>query len=328
MLQIQEHPDWLSRDLTDDFGIDAEAELTEHGVSGEILKLQFKSSAAVVRSEKKVQCVLERKYLDYANQCRYPVVLVVVDTTSKEAWYVWLQDWILEQRCLKRDVWNGQKSFTIWIDESKSLLNGLGGNLKDVAKWRGSTQLILSLLDALHAAIATQSKELTTKLVQLVAETAPDVASTTLDIVIEEAVYLGDRLRGTCDGLFVSDHLFGLVRRFGGHTTAGTVDRMVRRAESYSRTGLSALGILYDEHFDHAIGLSLVDMFMKAEHNHIAYYCALREKHPTKRCLDFIFGPGDFRFAGLRFQEPDEWNFSDKYANKGPSAILDYLHPE
>jgi len=35
---IEEHSDWLKRDLGEDYGIDIEAELTENGVRGKILK--------------------------------------------------------------------------------------------------------------------------------------------------------------------------------------------------------------------------------------------------------------------------------------------------
>jgi hypothetical protein len=43
LYEIERHAHWLARTLDEDFGIDCEAELTEHGVRGEILKLQIKS---------------------------------------------------------------------------------------------------------------------------------------------------------------------------------------------------------------------------------------------------------------------------------------------
>jgi len=327
MLLIQRHPDWLSRDLAEDFGVDAEAELTERGVNGEVLKLQFKSSECVETSDEKVRFSIDRKYLDYASVCRYPVLFVTIDTTAEQAWYLWLQDWLLLQRRAGREITPGQDNFTAWVDRSRTLSSGLDGELKDIARWRGSTQLLLSLLDAMRAAAATESKEITDRIVDLVVAAAPDIADVTLDVVLEEAVLLGDRMRGTLEGLKVSDQLFELVRRFGDKTSAISVDHMVRRGESYSRTGLIALGILYDDFFAHTKSLSLVDLFMGKDLPHVAYYCALRERHPKKKCLDFVFGPGDFRFAGLKFKEPTHWKFADKYANRGPSAILDYLTP-
>ena len=177
MLLIQRHDDWLSRDLAEDFGIDAEAELTEHGVNGEILKLQFKSSESVQTSVEDVRFSIDRKYLDYANLCRYPIILVTIDTTAQQAWYLWLQDWLLLQRRTGREIAPEQDNFTAWVDRSQTLSNGLDGELKDIAMWRGRTQLVLSLLDTMRAAAATESKEIMDKIVDLVVEVAT-IAST------------------------------------------------------------------------------------------------------------------------------------------------------
>ena len=325
LLEIQRHPHWLPRDLPEDFGVDAEAELTEGGVNGEILKLQFKSSESVESSAGSIRFSIDRKHLDYAKACRYPVVFITIDTTAQQGWYLWLQDWLLLQRRDGCPIASKQKNFTVWVDVSRTLSNGLDGELKDTAKWRGSTQLVLSLLDAMRAAAATPSKEITDGIVDLLVAAAPEIADATLDVILEEAVVLGDRLRGTIEGLKVSEQLFELIRRFGDKTSTASVDRMVRRGDSYSRTGLIALGILYDDFFEHTTSLSLADLFLDKGLPHVAYYCALREKHSKKKSLDFLSGPGDFRFAELRFQELSGANFLDKYANRGPSAILDYL---
>jgi|SRR4030095_14778655 len=82
---IEKHPHWLARELGEDYGIDLEAELTECGVRGEILKLQIKSSQQIERNDVAVRVVIESKYLSYADACRYPVILVVADIDSSEA---------------------------------------------------------------------------------------------------------------------------------------------------------------------------------------------------------------------------------------------------
>lgn len=327
MLQIQRHPDWLSRDLTEDFGVDAEAELTEHGVKGEILKLQFKSSESVERSGGKIKFSIDRKYLDYAMVCRYPVVFVTIDITAEEAWYLWLQDWILLQRQGQSRIDPRQSNFTTWVDEVYTLSRGLDDELKNVARWRGNTQLVLSLLDAMRAGASTQSKEIISRIVDLVVAVAPDIADATLDVILEEAVFIGERMRGTLEGNKVGDQLFDLVRRFGNKMSAETIVHMVKREETYSRTSLIALGILYDEFFEYVTTLSLVELFLENNLPHVGYYCALREHNPGLKYLDFIFGPGEFCYAGLKFEGPSEVDFANKYANRGPSAILDYLIP-
>jgi|SRR5581483_1254924 len=327
MALIEKHPDWLARDLGEDFGIDAEAELTSGGLKGEILKLQFKSSEQVSTKDGRVQFEIERKYIEYAKSCRYPVIFIRIDLSAEQAWYMWLQDWILQERAAGNYL-TTQDSFTVWVNDSSTFLSGLDSYLKRVAKWQGETQLVLSLLDALRAAAATYRPDFVDHLVDLLSEAAPMLADTSLDVMLREAILLGDRLKGTDDGLAIARYLFSLVRRFGERMTIETIDAMVRREESYSRTGLTGLAILYDEYFGHASSLRLTEHFLKHGLPHVAYYCALREANPGKRDIEFLNGPGEFTFAGLRFAAEEQDRFWDRFANRGPSAILDYLVPE
>jgi hypothetical protein len=327
MLQIEEHADWLSRDLNEDFGVDAEAELTLNGVNGEILKLQFKTSLRVPKKHGRIKFAVERKYFEYARTCRYPVIYIRIDLSKKLAWYLWLQDWILKERAKGNRISASKKQFIAWIDDANTLSSGLDSYLKDVAAWRGETQLVLSLLDALHAGVATYNPDLVGRLVALLTDAAPLVADASVEVVLQEAVYLGNRLRGTAEGLATAQQLYVLIRKFGNRMTTSNVDMMVRRGKSYSRVGLDGLGILYDDHFDHAVELDLAKHFVRVKLPEVAYYCALRVANPTKRYFDFLEGPGKFEFEGLRFDCPPDVLFSNKYANRGPSAILDYLVP-
>ena len=60
---------------------------------------------------------------------------------------------------------------------------------------------------------------------------------------------------------------------------------MVRRGKSYSRVGLDGLGILYDDHFDHAVELDLAKHFVRVKLPEVAYYCALRVANPDQAIL-------------------------------------------
>lgn len=324
--QIENHPHWLARDLgSEDFGVDAEAELNIDAIKGEILKLQFKTSEQVLRKDGRVRIDIERKYVEYAESCRYPVILVRVDLSAKQAWYLWLQKWILEERTKRNKVPAHQGSFTTWIDESQTLAGGLDTELKAIARWEGETQLALSLRDATRAAAATYNPKLTARIVDLLAEAAPIMAGVQFDAILREAVLMGDRLRGTPEGNAVGDQLFTMVRKLGNQMTVETVDLMVRREDAYSRTGVNGLGILYDEYFTHASSLGLTKHFLENGLSDVAYYCALREAYPDKQSYGFMSGQFDFVFAGLKCA-PDG-RFLDKFANRGPSAILDYLVP-
>lgn len=324
LAHVEEHPHWLSRELSEDFGIDAEFETTEFGLSGDILKVQIKSSDQVKRRDGAVKFIIERKYLEYADACRYPLILVRVDITSKEAWYLWLQDWLLTQRATSSPLLSDQKFWTEWVPEAQTVRAGLDGELRKIARWEGSSQLALSLRDALHAATSIGDRQMMLVLADALASCADGLGQAGLNEVIDEAVKLGNRLRGTDEGNAIADQLFAMVRRRGPRLDAETIDRLVLRGDSYSRVGLSSLAILYDEHFGHISALGLPARYADDEPR-VAYYCAFREAHPEHNSRHVTVNPSAFIFAGLRYRQPDM--FWDKYINRGPSALLDYLEP-
>ena len=320
-------PSWIARRVEKDFGIDIELELSESVVQGEILKLQCKTSEVVSRKDHCVDFDIERSYVRYAQACRYPVIFIRIELSTKQAWYLWLQDWILTD-ARASDPYGVQENFTVWVEEAQTLSSGLSGPLADVAKWRGPTQLALSLRDAMRAAAASGRPPLVEKIVGVLSEAAPSLGPVFLDLILREAIDLGDQMRGTVEGNAIADQLFALIRQFGQKTRIQTVDAMVRRNDSYSRTGVIGLGILYDSFYEHVSSLGTVKHFLAHKIPELAYYCALREANPGKSYWDFLEGPGGFVFAGLKFMPPENHNFSDKYANRGPSAILDYLEQD
>lgn len=294
---------------------------------GDVLKLQFKATKNVMQRKGKIRLAVDRKYLEYARNCRYPVIFVLIDVDKERAWYLWLQEWILESR--SQQHLRSKGSYSIWIDAKQTLTLGLDGELKSIAQWRGPTQLALSILDTFRAALATNETSVLNVLQQLLDKVGPALPDVVLHELIEQAIRLGDRLRVTEAGNTVASQIYALIRRFGQRVDLQTATALVRRGDSYSRMGVNALGVLYDEHHAHAQKLGLVDYFKKIELPELAYFCALREAHPTKKDIDFMFGvPGDFEYAGLRFHYDDNHartGFHDKYANRGSSAILDYL---
>ncbi len=317
---IDSHRDWLSRNLDEDFGVDLEAELDERGVVGEILKIQVKSVEAAKHKSGFVRLTIDRKYLRYAHSCRYPVILVQVDVNAKEAWFLWLQDWMLRNRPDASVPIRSKKTWTHWVPEAQTIESGLSGELKNIAAWRGETQLTLSLMDALRASAGTYNGSMVKDVIHLIDKHAPEIADASLDILIEEAVLLGDRMRGTREGNVIADALFFLARKYGDKVSRATVCNLVLRGESYSRTGLIAMSLLYDEHLEHMRTLALPD-FLQADWPDVAFYCAFRE---SPSGVGFFAKPSaSFTFAGLAFRESDR--FFDNFANRGASAILDHL---
>lgn len=318
LAQVEKHSDWLSRDLGEDFGVDMEFELAIPQVQGEILKVQVKSSANVFRKDGKVQFQIDRKYIEYASACRYPVILVLVDVEAENAWYLWLQDWLLSCRKLESPLRGTQETWTEWVPERQTLLFGLDGELKSIAKWEGQTQLVLSLLDALRSAVAILDREAVEALTKIIVESSTQLGDAPLNVLIDKAIALGNRMRGTTEGNEIADQLFSLVRKFGDRVSIATISALVLRGDSYSRVGLSALEILYDEFPNHIKSLGLLRLFKKEPG--VGLYCAFREANPGKCSLDI---PPGFTYGGLKFMPSHR--FLDNYINRGPSAILDHL---
>lgn len=146
----------------------------------------------------------------------------------------------------------------------------------------------------------------------------------TINLILEEGVLLGNKLRGTREGNEVAQQIFSLVRAHGDQMGLDSIDLMVRRNDLYSRTGLSGLGILYDEFFEHAKSLSLIDHFESIGLHDLAYYCALREHFPDKQDMSACMMSTEFKYGGFRVAYGD-FDLLSKYANRGPSAVLDFL---
>src|SRR6185369_1761017 len=93
-----EHPCWVARKQSHDFGIDLEAELAEliedrkQRMTGKLVKLQIKSSAKVERGEAHIAYPIQRELVHYADAFRLPVILTVACLETRTVWWLWLQE--------------------------------------------------------------------------------------------------------------------------------------------------------------------------------------------------------------------------------------------
>ncbi|HKC67330.1 MAG TPA: DUF4365 domain-containing protein, partial [Bacteroidia bacterium] len=68
-----------------------ELEYTEPEVLGKILKVQVKTHENIESKSGFVSEPQDKSFLRYVNECRIPILLIVVDTEKSIAWYIWLQ---------------------------------------------------------------------------------------------------------------------------------------------------------------------------------------------------------------------------------------------
>jgi len=317
---------WIPRTQEKDYGIDMEAELSSPSVSGQLLKLQIKASKSISVSDRGVPCRISKKLASYADSCRLPVILVRVDLQRKQAWYLWLQQWLLTQRRSGLSLNDLPDNSTHYIPTHATLIAGLQKELRDIAQWQTDIQLTIAVNDAIHTAASVNDYDVLSHLVALLDRLDVINESFPVNNVIERALALGPNLWATDEGNKASKTLYSICRHFGRSFSADQISRMVTREEYYSRTGINALGILYDKHFGHIAKLNLVLLFLKHPDLRIAYYCNLREQCPGCESIVALHKAYDIKFAGLQMAPIPKMEFLNKWANRGDSALLDYLY--
>lgn len=313
------------RGQEEDFGVDLEAELDIPTVGGALLKLQVKSRLKKLNNSQ-IQCRIKRAMLEYANSCRLPVILVVADCDCDKAWYVWLQEWLFEKRQNGIEIEAMPRTITVSIPAKHEFVPALHSRLRDIAQCKTAIQMVLSLRDAMQTSIAVQSNELAVAIAEVLDKADKTFPQFPIKLAIGEMLRLECQIWGTQEGNRVSILLFEICRRFGDRFDADLIAQMVVRGEGYSRTGINALGILYDEFPERMQQLKPSRVFAHFADPRVQYYCQLRERYFQKNSSSLVFNPSaDFRIGkwdlapGIRGELPDKW------ANRGDSAILDYV---
>jgi Domain of unknown function (DUF4365) len=322
---INSSGDWIARAQNEDFGVDVEAELAVPKVGGLLVKIQVKASRTVEIADKGVACQIPKKLAAYAESCRLPVVLVRVSIEEQRAWYVWLQRWLLDRQHIGLRTEDMPQSVTHHIPLDSTLQAGLEGELRDIAQWRTRTQLVLTVNDAIRTSAAVYDYPVLNRLVALLDALGIVNEHFPINLVIDQAVALGPELRATDEGNQASSTLYAICHHFGRTFSADQVWRMVTRDEGLSRTGVNALGVLYDEAYDHIATLGLVPFFLAHSDKRIAFYCQLRESRPKAAFLECVQSGLDVQFAGLAIHPSLKEDLLSKWPNRGDSILLDYL---
>ena len=149
---INSSGDWIARtQQEEDFGVDLEAELAVPQVGGQLVKIQVKASRSVEISDRGVACQIPKKLAAYADSCRLPVILVRVSVEGQQAWYVWLQRWLLERQHSGLRIEDMPQSVTHHIPSGATLQKGLCDlKVRQPQDRLGSTKFPLALNLLLH----------------------------------------------------------------------------------------------------------------------------------------------------------------------------------
>jgi hypothetical protein len=313
---------WIARKLQDDFGVDFELELTKPEIAGHLLRVQVRATTEENRQNETMHAQISTALLRYAESCRYPVILVLLNLTSKQSRYLWLQEWLLQKRMRARDL--KQLSVSVDIPKANDLESGLKHRLRTIARWQTGLQVTLSLVDCARVAAFSGNTKILATVAKLVQDSAYMLDSGELKLIIQEIIKMGESSWKSHDGWELSQTLFAFCREAGTLFAAKDIKRLVIRKSTYSRTGISALGVLYDNFPEYIRSLHLPTYFDKSQHWSLSYYCQLREKYLGRGTIDFAFDPAtDFTIGDITLSVDDRSEWLDKWANRGESFILE-----
>jgi hypothetical protein len=332
---VDRHPCWIARMQNRDYGIDLEAELADpvgeiQRVQGKLIKMQVKARARVKRHQTRVAISIDRDILAYANELKLPVILVAVCLQTRGVWWVWLQEWAMlnEARLAARSA---QKAVTISIPLGQTLSSGLDGPLQEIARGEGVSSVVLTLRDLLVVSMGWANRAISEGVINLLARVHGPSRQWTLQKTID--VLLG---YGANPPFWMAQQtlpvFLGIVDALGDTITQDQLLRLVARGETCSRTGLIAMGRLYDRWPEHARSLNLPGSFFKAGSFPAAWYAAMRERFPESTSGIFGLSILEMRGADLRFENIELPLTSDvrdyileKWPNRGDSVLMDCL---
>lgn len=329
---IDDHSNWLARRQDTDFGIDLEAELTRptydgQALRGQLFKVQVKTGAKPNAARSHVPLSVERAWLDYACQFRIPVILVGVTSDGKHSWWIWVQKWALlnEQRLGSSKT----KTITLRVSIEQTLASGLDHELVEIAAGREPAAMVLALRGVLAAASGWENAKVAEGIVELLGRTDYPSRDWTVRTIADKLLEAGPHVAYWQ----AQQHLpilLALIRTAGDSLNESDILLLVQRGDVYSRVGLNALAVLYDEWPEHTASLDLPSAFTKAKIEPVAWYAAMRERFPGQRSFGlFVMGlpDGDLEYANtcLRINSELREYLMAKWPNRGDSVLLDYL---
>lgn len=328
--QVKSSKFWIARNLTEDFGIDMELEFAPEDVKGKFVKVQIKSHETVATETDFISEPLFKSFLRYVYECRVPIILVVVSVDNSKTWFVWLQKWIIDSQNISNIYDESEtKSLTVHLHFDSDFNNGLQSEIISIATWENKTQLYIALRDLANLSLRMYDDKLSQLLFDYLGtfKSANISDPNYLDSIIERVIELGTSIWATQEGNKVTEMLFKFIREYGDRLNASHISKLIIRGKDCSRTGLNALGILYDNFPKHVASLNLVKKFKSFEDPRLHYYCTIRERYLGERSPSWLDETKDLTVGKLKADFSSiNTSIFDKWANRGDSVIFDYVY--
>lgn len=324
-------PNWICRSQTHDFGIDLEAELVENyggseELSAAILKLQVKGTLKPIYQNGAYCVRVSTQYLRYANQFRVPVVLLLVDVSKNEIFYLWIQEYLIGR---EEEVLQNQ-SVLVRIPEGNRLEDGFQTDLPDIAMGvaRGAQFMALQrMFEVFSAKYDRVAVDLCSVLLKHLGDGGyVSIFNAAIHRLIKRGSHLS-RADSNEQGKILRD----LTQRFGNELTSDQIVKMIVRGEYYSAAGFDGLIGLYDSFADHAASLSLASKFDELELYELSWYCRFREEHSSLMSIELwgairsVKTDFDTGMGCLFIPEELKEDFYYDWPNKSDMAYFKYL---
>lgn len=298
-------------------------------MEGKFLKVQIKSHQYINIDDRDfITENLSKSYLRYCYECRIPIILIVVSTSTHQSWFVWIQKWIIDSGNIA-NIYNEieTKSLGVNIYLQNDFVSGLKHDLIAISKWENSTQKYIAVRDLANLSLKLYDDKLAQILFAYLKEFDPqNVADADyLDALIDKVIILGLNIWGTSEGNQTSQQLFQFIREYGDKLNTDHISKLIIRGDQCSRTGINALGVLYDNYPSHAISLNLSKKFENFVDPRLHYYCVIKER-ALKSKKHWLSEENDLKVGNL-YSDFSTINTSiyDKWANRGDSVIFDYI---
>lgn len=328
--QVKSSKFWIARNLTEDFGIDMELEFAPEEVKGKFVKAQIKSHETVATDTDFISEPFDKSFLRYVYECRVPIILIVVSLDNSKSWFVWLQKWIIDSSNIS-NIYDDSitKTLTVRIHKKSDFVSGLKREIVEIANWENKTQLYIALRDLANLSLRLYDDKLSQILFDYLGSCRSANISDPnyLDSIIERVIELGASIWATPEGNKVSQMLFKFIREYGDKLNASHISKLIIRGNDCSRTGLNALGILYDIYPNHTASLNLTKRFENFEDPRLHYYCTIRERYLGIKSPSWLSEKNDLTVGNLKADfSLINTSILDKWANRGDSVIFDYVY--
>ena len=325
---------WIPRRPERDYGVDLEVELTTESqgseiLTGKILKIQVKGSIKPREYDNAIWIRVSKEYLRYASEFRVPVLLVTVNVNTRDTYFVWLQEYLL-QNPIEND---GTKSKLIKVAKQNRLKDNLEYLVPKIAVGDNDTARLLAFRELVEIFRQSANYNVFQNLLEILKAFEPNQDVWIFEKTLDQLIDLGPNA-GVLQTQKHIPVLIQVCRSFGDKLTKDQIIRMIKRGESYSRAGLCGLATMYDYWPDTTGSYKFAAYFDEHELYELARYCRFREFHTGteseeiwltididgKLRTDFSTGIGV-----LTINDQNRSYASSKWPTRGGSIYLDCL---